>query len=79
MAAPAPKPGTGSCLVCGEHVPSVELVDHLRVMHPDRYQPLRTWRDGQPVVIDETNSVVTVHGIGSPWKGSSAPDEEHHP
>jgi hypothetical protein len=48
-----PKPGTGVCLVCDDDVPSVELVDHIRVMHPDEYGdgPL-LWADGRRVVFD---------------------------
>lgn len=44
---------TGHCHICDQDVPSVELLDHLRVMHPDAYGdgPDR-WPDGQVVVID---------------------------
>jgi hypothetical protein len=50
-----PKPNTGVCLVCQEDVPSEELVDHIRVMHPDLYGdgPM-LWPDGKRVVIDES-------------------------
>lgn len=48
-----PKEGTGVCLVCQEDVPSEELVDHIRVMHPDVYEPPLTWPDGKRVVICE--------------------------
>lgn len=48
---PEPETNTGRCLVCSEPVPSVELLDHLRVMHPDDYGdgPER-WPDGTIVV-----------------------------
>jgi hypothetical protein len=49
-----PKDGTGTCLVCGEDVPTHDLVGHLRVMHPDQYEPVQTWADGSPVVTDDT-------------------------
>lgn len=49
-----PKPNTGVCLVCEEDVPSEELVDHLRVMHPDVYESPLEWPDGKRVVIDES-------------------------
>lgn len=50
----APLPNTGHCNVCGEDVPSVELLDHLRVMHPDHYGngPER-WPDGGIVIHDD--------------------------
>ena len=49
-----PKPNIGHCLVCDEDIPSVELVDHIRVMHPDDYGdgPM-LWPDGRRVVYDE--------------------------
>lgn len=46
---------TGRCLVCTEAVPSEELLDHLRVMHPAEYGdgPQR-WPDGAVVIVDTT-------------------------
>jgi hypothetical protein len=45
----------GACHLCPEMPPDTELLDHLRVMHPDAYGdgPLR-WPDGGVVVVDET-------------------------
>jgi hypothetical protein len=50
-----PKPSTGVCLLCQEDVPSEELVDHIRVMHPAEYGdgPM-LWPDGKRVVVDES-------------------------
>lgn len=50
-----PTPGnTGRCNLCDEPVPSMELLDHLRVLHPDAYGdgPER-WPDGGVVVHEE--------------------------
>lgn len=46
---------SGHCNVCDEDVPSVDLLYHLRVMHPDHHGdgPQR-WPDGALVVIDTT-------------------------
>lgn len=48
-----PLPNTGHCNVCGEDVPSAELLDRLRVMHPDHYGdgPER-WPDGGIVIYE---------------------------
>jgi hypothetical protein len=48
----------GTCFVCPEgdrDVPDVELLDHLRLLHPDVWGdgPLR-WPDGRVVVYDTT-------------------------
>lgn len=48
-----PKQGTGHCDLCREDVPSMELLDHIRVMHPDHYERPLTWPDGQHVIIEE--------------------------
>lgn len=55
MSAPAgPPPGMGSCALCGDDVPTLDLLDHLRIRHPDRYEPPLRWPDGALVVVDET-------------------------
>jgi hypothetical protein len=46
--------GMGRCELCPCDVPTVELVSHLAVCHPDLYQPFETWPDGQVVVFDES-------------------------
>jgi hypothetical protein len=40
------------CNLCRNPVPVVELLAHLVIQHPDRYDPPATWPDGKPVVID---------------------------
>lgn len=54
---PTGEPGMGVCdLGCGP-VPTHDLVNHIRVMHPDEYAEsggLVEWPDGAPVIIDET-------------------------
>lgn len=49
---------TGYCHVCEQPVPSAELLDHLRVMHPEQYGdgPQR-WPDGALVIIDDSDTV----------------------
>lgn len=43
------------CEVCWEEVPDVDILDHLRVMHPDDYgYGPDVWPDGKPVVLDLT-------------------------
>ena len=44
-----------TCLLCAEDYPDVEILDHLRVIHPDVWGdgPER-WPDGRIVVYDET-------------------------
>jgi hypothetical protein len=57
---------TGHCRVCDEDVPSLDLLDHIRVMHPDHYGdgPQR-WPDGGVVVIDTqpTDEDLTNRGL----------------
>jgi len=45
----------GHCLLCDEHVNDADLLDHLRVLHPDEYGdgPER-WPDGEIVFYDQT-------------------------
>lgn len=40
------------CELCGEAIESYELLQHLRVMHPDIEIELEFWPDGGPVVHD---------------------------
>jgi hypothetical protein len=35
-------------------VPDQELVDHMRVVHPDRWDQVERWPDGRVVVVDHT-------------------------
>lgn len=46
--------GMGRCEVCGEPVPTLELIRHLALLHPDVYEPVELWPDGRPVVLDTT-------------------------
>jgi len=46
---------SGTCNLCGERLPLEQVIEHLRVMHPDDYgDGPATWPDGEPVVIDTT-------------------------
>ena len=45
------------CLICNDEWPDAEgglesFVDHLRVLHPDQYEPLQRWPDGGIVLTD---------------------------
>ena len=47
------------CLLCSDEWPDVEggiesFFDHLRVNHPDQYEPPERWPDGALVLHDET-------------------------
>lgn len=47
------------CLICNDEWPDEEgglesIVDHLRVVHPDQYEPPERWPDGGIVVTDDT-------------------------
>lgn len=46
--------GTGRCHLCDEPVPTFDLLGHVRVMHPDQYEPPAVWPDGGPVIEDAT-------------------------
>jgi hypothetical protein len=48
----------GLCHLCHTALPTPELLEHLRLMHPDDYGdgPER-WPDGGPVVIDQTGDL----------------------
>lgn len=43
-----------TCDLCPETVADEDMVDHLRLLHPDMYDPVETWPDGRRVIIDET-------------------------
>jgi hypothetical protein len=40
--------------VCGEEMTNDHLLEHIRLYHPDDYEPLLEWPDGTPVIIDNT-------------------------
>lgn len=47
------------CFICNEEWPDAEgglesAGDHIRVNHPDQYEPPERWPDGQIVVHDDT-------------------------
>lgn len=47
------------CLVCREEWPDEDgglesVVDHMRVMHPDDFEPPERWPDGALVIHDTT-------------------------
>jgi hypothetical protein len=42
------------CDLCGELMLAVGFDDHLRVFHPDDYEPMETWPDGSLVIVDTT-------------------------
>jgi hypothetical protein len=46
--------GMGRCDICKTDVRTTDLLSHISVYHPDLYEPIETWPDGQPVVIDTT-------------------------
>ncbi len=56
---------TGRCEVCGDPVPTAQLLDHLRLLHPDDYGdgPQR-WPDGGLVVIDADPEITDVEETG---------------
>ena len=45
---------TARCNLCRKQMPTEELLEHVRLLHPDDYEPVQTWSDGQPVIIDNT-------------------------
>jgi hypothetical protein len=48
----------GTCYSCPPDdnvVPDGDMVDHLRLMHPDEWgDGLQEWPDGEPVIVDHT-------------------------
>lgn len=48
---------SGRCEICQQDVPTYDLVGHIRVMHPDEYEPPATWPDGSPVILDYSDTV----------------------
>lgn len=52
-----PCPDSGWCNLCDgplEGGSLEEILDHLRVMHPDQYEPPERWPDGGLVIHDDT-------------------------
>ncbi len=43
-----------TCNLCGELMETVYVLDHLRLAHPDDYEPPAEWPDGSPVIVDQT-------------------------
>lgn len=47
--------GHGTCQLCAEKVSLTELMEHLRLFHPDEYgDGPEVWPDGEVVIYDET-------------------------
>lgn len=46
--------GMGYCELCATEVPTLELLVHITVHHAAFSEPVLTWPDGKPVVIDTT-------------------------
>jgi hypothetical protein len=47
----------GTCHLCPPDdaaVPDTELLDHVRVVHPDAYEAVDLWPDGRPLIVDTT-------------------------
>lgn len=42
------------CELCQEWVPLREVLQHLHRFHPEHYEGMDTWPDGEPVIIDMT-------------------------
>lgn len=65
--------GSGSCEVCGDPiVPGTlnDILDHLRVMHPDEYgDGPEMWPDGGPVI--EFGEGITVEDVIEWTKGDN--------
>jgi hypothetical protein len=41
------------CALCNEHLPIIEILNHVRVFHPNDYgDGIDVWPDGNPVIID---------------------------
>lgn len=65
------------CHVCETDVPDLELLDHLRLLHPDRYgDGPETWPDGEFVVIDTT--VDSVADAEEDWLAEAMRQPQHH-
>jgi hypothetical protein len=44
-----------TCHLCGGiHIPDRDLIDHLRILHPDHYGEIERWPDGDVVIYDTT-------------------------
>lgn len=44
-----------TCDLCGEQAPDTEVLEHLRLMHPEQYgDGPALWPDGSVVIVDTT-------------------------
>ena len=43
-----------TCLICRGWVADDLTADHIRLIHPGRWDEPETWPDGRPVVVDLT-------------------------
>lgn len=43
-----------NCHLCADEVPDVELLHHLRVIHPEQAEEFERWLDGEFLVVDKT-------------------------
>jgi hypothetical protein len=46
--------GMGHCALCETDVPTLELISHISMYHPDFYEPFETWPDGGVVILDDS-------------------------
>lgn len=51
-----------TCNLCGVSVGLAELESHLRLLHPDVYEPFETWPDGGLVIVDQSDPAEALLG-----------------
>jgi hypothetical protein len=49
-----------TCDLCepSTYVPTDEIMEHVRLLHPDQYEEYETWPDGKFVMFEETTEPV---------------------
>jgi hypothetical protein len=47
---------TLQCLLCKRRpeIPDEQILEHLRLVHPETWEEIETWPDNAPVIIDRT-------------------------
>lgn len=44
---------TAYCHLCAHRFPYSVILDHIRIEHPDSYEPTMLWPDGSPVILED--------------------------
>lgn len=43
------------CRLCPDMVPAYQLLEHIRLLHPENYEETLRWPDGEPIAWEDAD------------------------